>query len=110
MPDPRALSMIEQAVRFQQTRRDYAACHPAWLKVSGARVTHAFFDGSDTPVCGVRPVRANGNRSQWFAPRPYSYRLHHHGECQRRAGRLTGERLAALFRRQREEYERGHTG
>lgn len=94
-----------QALHFGQTRAEYTACHPVWRRVPGGRAAHAFYDGADTPLCGVDPVRASGERPRWLDARPRDRFLRHH-ECERLAATATGERLSALFRRQREEVER----
>lgn len=89
---------LEDELRhFETTREEYRACHPRWVRVPGGRALHAVFDGGGAAVCGLGPAR-------WQRPDSRTaVRLRHHRLCQQRAGAFTGERLADLFRRQREE-------
>ena len=51
-----------------------------WRHVLGGRASHAFVGDADVPLCGVRPVRANGTTPRWrdYQDR-YSRRARHTG-------------------------------
>lgn len=95
----------DEATRWQQSVRDYAACHPTWVATRGGRALHAIMDGDTIPLCGVQP-QPPGRAHAWRR----TSRLHsarRHRQCELLAGRETTRRLQALFQRQREEFERG---
>lgn len=88
----------DEAARWAQSVRDYAACKPTWRSVPGGRALHAFMDGDTRPLCGIEaPVWRDHSRGWGTTRRP------EHRRCGELARRETSRRLAELFERQRRE-------
>lgn len=83
------LSTLLQARRMRDTQ-DRRASLLRWCHVSGGRARHAFLEGSDVPLCGVRPVRSStGAASLWIGGGGGPRRRH--GACDRGLRRLAAE-------------------
>ena len=81
----------DEAARWQQSTRDYNACFPTWRSVPGGRASHAFMDGDEQPLCGIRAPK-------WGSPR-----RRQHSRCEVLAATESSRRLTELHERQRRE-------
>lgn len=90
-----------EADRWARSQRDYAACHPAWVRTPGGRALHAIMDGEAVPLCGVQP--SPQHRAHRWLPGHGRGSSRRHRQCAELARAETARRITALFERQRAE-------
>jgi hypothetical protein len=89
------VAAVLSADRFYAAKAERQAATPVWCSVPGGRAAHAFIRGADVPVCGVRPVRADGTAPPWREgdiARRWAWGLaRRHGQCVRVLRRMIAD-------------------